>query len=184
MVWESFKDVIMLMESMHQSSDLLFQTMLHCTRGRHLNQDDLQLLNSKVISHLSFKSVAFSLVIVRQNALRVQINRLAITDFASSYKQKLYLFPAYHTRVKDLALDIFYDIPECGSTVSGPGIFYYTYDIPVVLNCNISTVLGLVNGTRGYAKRVMLDPKGKHNSPHLLFTSLIKPSISPDATPR
>ena len=64
-VWESFKDVIMLMESMHQSSDLLFQTMLHCTRGRHLNQDDLQLLNSKVILHLLFKSITFSPIIIR-----------------------------------------------------------------------------------------------------------------------
>ena len=158
--------------------------MLHRTRGRHLNQDDLQLLNSKVISHLSFKSIAFSPVIVRRNALHIQINRLAMADFASSYKQKLYLFPAYHTRVKDLALDILYDIPECGSTISGPGIFYYTYGMPVVLNRNVSTALGLVNGTRGYAKGVVLDPKGKRNSPHLLFTSLMKPSISPNATPR
>ena len=107
-----------------------------------------------------------------------------MADFASSYKQKLYLFPAYHTRVKDLALDILYDIPECGSTISSPGIFYYTYGMPVVLNCNVSTVLGLVNGTQGYAKGVVLDPKGKRNPPHLLFTSLTKPSISPDATPR
>jgi len=183
-VWESFKDVVMLTESMRQSSDLPFQAMLRRARGGRLNQDDLQLLNSKVISHLSFKSVAFSPVIVRRNALRVQINRLAVADFASSYKQKLYLFPAYHTRVKDLALDILYDIPECGSTVSGPGIFYYTYGMPVVLNRNVSTALGLVNGTRGYAKGIVLDPKGKCNPPHLLLARLMKPSISPDATPR
>ncbi len=40
-VWESFKNIVMLTESMRQSSDLPFQAMLHRARGGHLNQDDL-----------------------------------------------------------------------------------------------------------------------------------------------
>ena len=49
-------------------------------------------------------------------------------------------------------------IGDLSSSVPGAGIFFYTHDMPLVLNSNIGVAIGLANGTFGKAKGFILDP--------------------------
>ena len=49
-------------------------------------------------------------------------------------------------------------IGNLSSSVPEAGIFFYTHDMPLVLNSNIGVAIGLANGTFGKAKGFILDP--------------------------
>ena len=60
----------------------------------------------------------------------------------------------------DLLLETILVIPD-GTGIPGSGILFYTQNMPVILNRNISTELGLVNSTIGITKGVVLDSLSK-----------------------
>ncbi|KAL3494400.1 hypothetical protein BJX62DRAFT_223194 [Aspergillus germanicus] len=95
------------------------------------------------------------------------INRLQIDRFARSRLQKIYIFPALHTRTKSssptnlrLHADDLLGLPEQGTTVPSPGLFLYTLGMPIMLLTNVNTPHGLVNGATGAAVGVVVDPVG------------------------
>lgn len=85
--------------------------------------------------------------------------------FARSRSQKIFVFPAQHTRIKSTsrfrisAEDLLQQFDE-GTTIPFPGLFLYTPDMPAILLTNICTALGQVNGARGIATSIIVDPTG------------------------
>ena len=90
----------------------------------------------------------------------MQINWQAVFDFASHLNQKVFIFPARHSRIPDLPLETLLAVAD-GGGIASPGVLFYTQNMPIVLNRNVFTDIGLVNGTIGIAKGVILDPHGK-----------------------
>src|SRR5438874_1249644 len=126
--------------------------LIRVREGTMLDTDCIS-LNERVLSPLSFHSKQPTMIIVQRNTLRIQLNRRAVFEFASHLKQNILIFPAKHSRMPDLPLETILAISD-GSGIPGLGILFYTQNMPVILNRNISTKLDLVNGTIGIAKGV------------------------------
>jgi hypothetical protein len=98
--------------------------------------------------------------------LRHTINRLKIERFAQSQGQKIFIFPARHTRRKkakgarDLEVDRLLEVQD-SSEVKGPGLLMYLQNMPIGVLSNISTRLGIVNGAQGRAIGVVPDHDGR-----------------------
>jgi hypothetical protein len=117
------------------------------------------------MTHLESRPDRINTCVVRTNKLRHLINRLQIETFARSRRQKIFIFPARHTRWKkakgtrNLDVDKLLEMQD-GSNVKGPGLLLYTQNMPAAVLSNISTHLGLVNGAQGRAVGVVPDPDG------------------------
>ena len=162
-LWHMFKNVMVLDEQMRQQQDVEFHQLLKRARNGSITQADVDLLNTRVISQLeSQPDLTF---IVRSNRLRHTLNRRQIEWFARSRGQKIFVFPARHTRrrktkgSRDLYVDKLLEIQD-RTDIKGPGLLLYTQDMPAMALSNVSTRLGLVNGARGRAVGVIPDPKG------------------------
>ena len=162
-LWHMFKNVMVLDEQMRQQQDVEFHQLLKRARNGSITQADVDLLNTRVISQLeSQPDLTF---IVRSNRLRHTLNRRQIEWFARSRGQKIFVFPARHTRrrktkgSRDLYVDKLLEIQD-RTDIKGPGLLLYTQDMPAMALSNISTRLGLVNGARGRAVGVIPDPNG------------------------
>jgi hypothetical protein len=100
--------------------------------------------------------------VVRTNKLRHLINRVQIERFARTRQQKIFIFPACHTRWKkakgshDIEVDQLFEIQD-GSDVKGAGLLMYTQNMPTMILFNICTPLG-INGAQGKAISVFPDP--------------------------
>jgi hypothetical protein len=74
--------------------------------------------------------------------------------YARSRHQKIFIFPARHTRRRktkrwrDLNIDQLLELQD-NSETKGPGLLMYTQDMPVIALSNVSTRLGIVNGAQG-----------------------------------
>ena len=82
-------------------------------------------------------------------------------SFAREQKQQVYLFPAEHTRLpssKDLSLNDILRQQDEGVKIPSPGIFQYTAGMPCMVLANVCSSRGLVNGSRGIAEGVILEP--------------------------
>src|SRR5579871_1803976 len=84
--------------------------------------------------------------------------------FARARSQKIYIFPALHTRTKStgpvnlrLRIDDLLQQPNQGTQIPFPGLFFYTQEMPAVILTNICTSLGQVNGSRGITTSVVID---------------------------
>ena len=105
------------------------------------------------------------LALYEQTGSDMQLNRLQIERFARSRGQKIFIFPARHTRRKkakrgrDLGVDKLLEMQDT-SDVKGPGLLLYTKDMPTAVLSNVSTRLGIVNGALGKATGVVADPAG------------------------
>jgi hypothetical protein len=51
-------------------------------------------------------------------------------------------------------------LPDKGTDIPFPGLFFYTPQMPTMVLTNSCTPLGLVNGARGIAAGVVVDPTG------------------------
>jgi hypothetical protein len=99
--------------------------------------------------------------VVRLNSFRHTLNRLCMDSFAREQKQQVYLFPAEHTRLpssKDLSLNDILRQQDEGVKIPCPGIFQYTAGMPCMVLANVCSSRGLVNGSRGIAEGVILEP--------------------------
>ena len=88
--------------------------------------------------------------------------------FAQSRSQNIYIFPALHSRTKfinssPLLLEDMLQQTDQGTKFPSPGLFLYTRDMPAIILSNISTALGHVNGARGIATGILVDPTGTHS---------------------
>jgi Helitron helicase-like domain at N-terminus/PIF1-like helicase len=163
-IWRRFTQVIILDEQMRQAEDLEFQGLLRRARNAQLTIDDVDLLNTRVIpTDFPFPFHDF-ITIVRSNAFRHRINHLAIIQFARSRNQLVYIFPADHSRLPllgDLRLEDIYCKQDEGVSSPSQGLFLYTAGMPCMVLANINSKLGLVNGSRGIATGVVIEPNGK-----------------------
>lgn len=172
LIWHQFKQVIILNEQMRQSEDASFRDFLSRARAATLTEDDLALLNSKVITSLAAPQLEDTTTVVKLNSLRHQVNRIRMELFAHSRSQKIYVFPALHTRTKStgtmnlrLRADSLLQLPDQGTKIPFPGLFLYTPNMPAVIFTNACTLIGQVNGAAGTAIGVGVDPTGKFASP-------------------
>ena len=106
-----------------------------------------------------------SVCVTRINTRHHHIIQLLIRHFAKARAQDVYIFPATHSRTKSakggLRVDELLGIQDGEGTAKGPGLFLYTRGMPVTILYNICTPLGLVNGAKGTAAGIVLDPKSK-----------------------
>ncbi|KAF4210355.1 hypothetical protein CNMCM5878_004518 [Aspergillus fumigatiaffinis] len=182
LIWHQFKHVIMLDEQMRQSGDPSFRSLLHRARASTLTEDDLHLLNASVITSLVAPHLGATTTVVKLNALRHQINRIRMEHFARTHRQKIYAFPAYHSRTKStgpvnlrLRVDDLLQQPDHGTRIPFPGMFLHTLDMPSVILTNICTRLGLVNGATGTAVGIVADPTAEFYEIDDLYILCTKP---------
>ena len=168
-----FKDVVVLDEQMRQQQDVEYYQLLKRVRNSTVTQADVDLLNSRVVTQLESHPNQLNPCIVRTNKLRHAINRLQIERYARSQGQKIFVFPARHTRrrkangVRSLDIDKLLEVQD-SSDVKGPGLLMYTKGMPAAVLSNISTLLGIVNGAQGRAIGVIPDPDGTYTFQTLL----------------
>ena len=164
-LWHMFKDVVLLDEQMRQQNDVAYHEFLSRVRNATVTQEDVDMLNSKVISELEARPDRINTCIVRTNKLRHLINRLQIERFARTRGQNVFIFPAQHSRWKkvngarDVDIDRLLEVQD-SSSVKGPGLLLFTKDMPAAILSNMSTPLGIVNGAQGTAVEVVPDPEG------------------------
>jgi hypothetical protein len=150
---------------MRQRHDDAYYQLLKRARNGTIMQADVDLLNTRVVTQLESRPDRINTCVVRTNKLRHLINRLQIERFAQSQGQKIFIFPARHTRwrkpqgMRNLNIDKLLEVQD-GSNVKGPGLLLYTKNMPAAVSSNISTRLGLVNGAQGRAIGVVPDPDG------------------------
>jgi hypothetical protein len=167
LIWHRFTNIIILDQQMRQAEDPIFHDMLTRARNATLTEDDLALLNSKTITSLLAPELEGATTVVKMNTLRHHINRIQMEHFARSRSQKIYIFPALHRRTKStghtnlrLRADDLLQQPDQGTKIPFPGLFLYTPEMPTVILTNACTALGQVNGGRGIAVGVVIDPSG------------------------
>ncbi|KAJ5367847.1 hypothetical protein N7541_001788 [Penicillium brevicompactum] len=168
LIWAQFKHVVILDEQMRQAEDVSYRCLLSRARSGTLTSDDLATLNSKAISSLADPRLQLPPAVVKLKSLRHVINRLQIERFARANHQKIFVFPALHTRTRSsspadfrLRADDLLGLPEQGAKVPFPGLILYTLSMPAMVLTNICTPAGLVNGAMGLAVAVVVDPEGK-----------------------
>jgi hypothetical protein len=150
---------------MRQAEDLAFRDLLGRARAATLTEDDLALLNSKIITSLLAPELENATTVVKLNVLRHHVNRLQIEHFACTRSQKIYVFLAIYSRVRTTGLsrlcteDLLQQSDQ-GTKIPFPGLFLYTLHMPAILLTNICTALGQVNGARGIAPGIVVDLTG------------------------
>jgi hypothetical protein len=143
-LWSQFNEVVILTEQMRQVDDLQYQNLLVRARSGSLTTDDLLTLNAKTISTLASLDLQDTTVVTRTNTLRNVINRIQIERFARVRHQKVYIFPAMHTRTRNsgltnlrLRVDDLLSLPEQGTKIPSPGLLLYTVSMPAMILTNI-----------------------------------------------
>jgi hypothetical protein len=152
---------------MRQINNIPYQNLLTRARAGALTQDDLSILNSKTITSLASPHLEDATAVTKINAIRHVINRIQIQRFARARHQKVFIFPALHTRTRSssptnlrLHADDLLSIPKQGTKVPSPGLLLYTASMPAMVLTNISTQVGLVNGASGRAIGIVIDSTG------------------------
>jgi hypothetical protein len=163
-IWNRFTDVIILDEQLRQAEDITFRNLLQRARQGRLTEDDIKLLNSKSISGKTSVELHSLTCIVTTNLLRHRLNHISLIQFAQSRRQHIYIFPGEHSRLppaRNLALEENFSQQDEGVTIPSQGLFLYTAEMPCMVLANVSSVSGLVNGSRGTACGIIVDPEGK-----------------------
>ena len=168
LIWHQFKQVIILDQQMRQITDLPYRNLLARARSGTLTDDDIATLNSRVITSFSSFPLEDTTAITKLNALRHIINRIQIEHFARTRNQRIFIFPALHTRTNSssatnlsLRADDLLGLPDHGTKVPFPGLLLYTLSMPTMILTNICTAAGLVNGATGRTTGIIVDPTGK-----------------------
>jgi hypothetical protein len=148
---------------MRQTDDPAFRDLLGRARAATLTEDNLVLLNSKTTTSLLAPDLEIATTVVKLNVLRHHVNRLQMEHSARTQSQRIYVFPALHSRVRTMGPSRLYaekllQKSDQGIRIPFPGLFLYTPQIPAILLTNICTALGQVNGARGAASGIVVDP--------------------------
>lgn len=175
-VWQRIDQVIVLTECLRQKEDLIYQGLLQRARDVTLTQDDVDLLNTCMVSCRKSKhEILPELSITMKNKLRHELNRLHVIEFAKTRQQKVYIFPALHklvalkssstqSRVRlqqppEISFAKMLEIDD-GNLLKGSNFLLYTKNMPIMCLSNISTCSGVVNGMCGTATSIVPDPSG------------------------
>jgi hypothetical protein len=90
---------------------------------------------------------------------------LAIERFAKARNQQVWMFAASHSRPKktkkngQISVGSLLNMGD-NRPYKGPGVFFFTKDMPFMLLDNVSTATGLANGKMGHAIDFVLDETG------------------------
>lgn len=165
-IWHQFKDVIILDQQMRQAKDPRFYELLSRARTGTPTEDDLALLNTRVIPSLFTPALIDATIVVKLNALRHRINHIKMEHFARSRSQRIFVFPAQHSRIKStpqsaLYLEDLLKQMDQGARIPFQGLLFYTPGMLAMILANICTPLGHVNGAHGIASSIVVDPTGK-----------------------
>jgi hypothetical protein len=165
-IWHQFKDVIMLDQQMRQAQDPKFHELLSRARAAALTEDDLTLLNQRVVSSLCIPELDDARIVVKLNKFRHHINHIKMEHFARSRSQRIFVFPAQHSRVKSMPrpaphLEDLLQQMDQGAMIPSQGLLFYTPGMLAMILANICTPLGHVNGAHGVASGIAVDPTGK-----------------------
>ena len=156
-LWERFTNVILLTEQMRQAEDTEFHGILKRAREGVLNESDYQKLSDKVSNGIEF-GPGSPTIITCTNAIRHHLNIMGVLGMGAKTGEPVYLFIAKHEHHPSISKSQLMAIGDESSKLPGPGIFAYTKGMPIMINVNIYTDLGIVNGKEGRAVGVTLDP--------------------------
>lgn len=105
-------------------------------------------------------------MIVQQNKSSHLSNQLQAERFAQRVGREIILFPAQYLHIKKdgskciIHRDLF-KIQDSENGAIRPGLLYYCQGIPVSILSNLCIPLGIVNGARVIAYRVVIHPNSK-----------------------
>ena len=162
-IWKEVKDVIFLTEQMRQKDDLPYQELLQRAETCSLTQADIDLLNTKTVAELQSAGMRVPDRAIRPiNTDRHDYNRSGAERLATGRDQKVWMFAGTHDRPLRSSSQGHISIGSMLSqgddgTFKGPGIFFYTKGMPVMLLENLLTPFKLVNGRIGKAVDVVVD---------------------------
>src|SRR5947207_13716413 len=86
---------------------------------------------------------------------------MGILRFTSKTKEPVYLFLAEDKQYPKVSRSEMLGIGDKSSDIPGSGIFPFTKGMPIIINSNCRTALGIVNEKEGRAIRVTFDPKAE-----------------------
>jgi len=120
---------------MRQAEDPAFRDLLGRARAATLTEDDLALLNSKTTTSLLAPNSENVTTVVKLNLPRHHVNRLQMERFARTQSQRIYVFPATHSRVRTtspsrLCAEDLLEQSTQGTKIPFPGLFLYTPQMP------------------------------------------------------
>ena len=146
---------------MRAAQDLNYKSFLKRVRNRQINEDDIQTLNFKVIINIFTTQLFHSTILIQLNDDRHCLNHVCLEQFARDLKELIYIFPSEHDRIQGMNYSPVEAliIPD-GKGVSCPGLFYYTPGMKGVIQVNVDTKNGIVNGTTGTITNVLVGEEG------------------------
>jgi len=97
-------------------------------------------------------------IITQSNALKHQLNLTGVLGIAGRTKEPVYLFITKHKNHDCVTRAKLMSIGDLSSNLPGLGIFAYMKGMPVTINSNLYTLLGIVNGMEGRAVDVGFYP--------------------------
>ena len=123
------------------------------------------MLNKRVVTYLFTPELEGATTVIKLNVFRHHINHLQMEYFARCRSQRIYIFPVQYGRTplipsSPLYLEDLLRQADQGTKIPFQGLFLYTPGMPVVILANIYTPLGYINGTRGIASGIVVDPLG------------------------
>ncbi|PMD37125.1 hypothetical protein L207DRAFT_432503 [Hyaloscypha variabilis F] len=148
---------------MRQKDDLHYQGLLERAKTVSLTNADIDFLNSKTRAEKESRGEPIPGTAIRTlNEERYDFNRLAIEKFAMDHGQRIWLFPATHSRSRASLGQARISVATMlaiGDTTAykGPGILFFTPNMPFMLLANVGTRVGLTNGKMGKAIDVVMD---------------------------
>jgi DNA helicase Pif1-like protein len=111
--------------------------------------------------------------VVKLNSLRHRLNHLAMIQFARhGFTCSRHIIPGCLGSIQQLHAEAIFERQDEGIKVPSQGLFLYTPGMPCMILANISSSAGLVNGCRGIATGVIMEPNSK--TCPLCLTLLIK----------
>lgn len=85
------------------------------------------------------------------------MNWIGLNKMIDQTKGVVLVFPATHGRCWTMTGSELLSLDESSGGSCGPGIFLFTHNMPVVLNKNLNTQQGMVNGMAGKAVGIVVD---------------------------
>lgn len=154
----------MLNQQMRQATDHQYHSLLNRAREGSLTVSDEALLRTRVLPSLESAITvqpdgSFPTVLVKRNAIRHTMNQVGLRNLSSSTGKSILIFPAIHGRCWVGTCQDLMAIDESAGNACGPGLFLFISGMPLVLNKNLNTEQGLVNGTVGIARHVVVTPE-------------------------
>jgi len=164
LLWLSIDTVVMLHQLVRQNSnsDKGFTDLLARLRHGNCNDDDFELLNSKILScadtDWNNPIWAKAPIIVSNNDTKDALNERSSRDFAHKSNQNLHLYYAMDKRmgnvIDDEELKSALHSYHSGKTEQRLGILPLVEGMPVMICQNYDVEHGIVNGCTGTLKKV------------------------------